>query len=460
MAHYPLLKRSGIAAVCFCALLMGSSCGLIELRDATVSDDVTVDPNQTMLSQAEKKTGYDTNAISSDVGSSDVLAITAVPEAAGPVETAGADGTDPEAAAHDTVRLVFTGDSVFDPSVVSYAASLAREGRNYSFLRIYSGVYQLISEADLSVGLCGTPIFTEYEGVGAPREALDAMMALGFDALDLACPPLMTTVETLPVADGFSTVVTPDEAVAATLASYYDAGMMNYGVYTDGEDYNNIRMLDANGMKVALLAVSGTKHGDTALVPGFDDEEALASWIAYADFQSDLVVVSVDWGEKGAPSGETGDGSASNASVTDEQRRLARRMAEAGADVIVGGGGSLRNVEMIDTGDGTTTLCAYSLGSLLACGEDGTAGANLGGVLSCELYAEDGMLTMEHISVTPVCTHYNETRTEIQSMTLSDYEKMVSSDGGDVALANELYAAYEARVPAELRLPADGESAD
>ena len=57
-----------------------------------------------------------------------------------------------------------------------------------------------------------------------------------------------------------------------------------------------------------------------------------------------------------------------------------KKIAEAGADIIVGNGDNIGKIEWIDTGDGTLTLAAYSLGNILSPADD--AQSLYGGILN------------------------------------------------------------------------------
>lgn len=396
-----------LAAICVAAgftALTASSCGFIELRGSYSETDVVVETKAPMLAQAERKNEIAVNRETESV-----------PEAS----------EEKIAEKRKTVRVALAGESVFDGNVIGNGAKTAENNdtADYSFLQMYSCVYKLISGADISVGMCSTPVVSDYSSVGVPESVLESLKSLGFDAVNIAGAHMF---------DGGA------EAIEDSIGNYYDAGLMNYGIYTDSEDYNNIRLLNADGVNIALLAFSGNEAAENSgyIIPGFKDEQALREWIEYADFISDIVIVSVDWAEQ---SGNT---------VSAEQKRVAGLMAKAGADIIFGGGGSFQPVEYLDTGDGTVTLCAYSLGNLLSCESEKSG---LGGILSFEITAGEGIISIENTQVIPVCTYYTAEYADIRVMPLDSCSDMLTAIGNTDASVDALREIYEMCVPAELR---------
>lgn len=193
----------------------------------------------------------------------------------------------------------------------------------------------------------------------APEAALHMLRAAGVDvvslgfqkALDKGTEPLLETVE-----------------------GARAAGLQVLGAY--GQEVESApvsRMVEIGGVKLALLhytdnltSTAKKKVADSLwMLPTADNAEAD---IAEArQLGADVVLVSLHWGKSGT------------SSVTKAQRELAQRLADAGADVIVGAGSRIvQPAEWLTRGDGGETLCCYSLGSLLS---DSRTDAGVAGML-------------------------------------------------------------------------------
>lgn len=411
--NIPLKNCRKLVALC-CATgltaLSASSCGVIELRDSTVETDAALASNAPLLTQAERKNEVVVND----------------------EEETTAKSAKTEDDLNSVVKVVLTGEAVFDRRVVANAEKLAADGSDstYSFLPMFSNVYTLVSGATFAIGACSTPVVSDYgetTGEGAPKKALESLKSLGFDAINVS---------------GSHMFALGDDGIENSLQRYRDVELMSFGIYADAEDYNDVRILEAGDIRLALLSVSANKTAENSdyIVPGFEDEKALIQWIEYADFISDVVLVATDWSDL------AGD------VVGEEQRRLAQLMAEAGADIIFGGGGAFQDVEYIDTNDGTVTLCAYSLGNLLSCESDTSGSGALGGILSFEITVGAGMISIENTKVIPVCTYCSDEYANVQVLPLSSYRAaLAAEENADIGAAEILQDAFEARVPASLR---------
>ncbi len=145
------------------------------------------------------------------------------------------------------------------------------------------------------------------------------------------------------------------------------AGMTPYGVYASQQERDSLKLMDVNGISVALLSYQNelTSSGKRQTS---DEEQAFAIASQQLPVISDdiskvrqagakVVVVSLCWGKEGATA------------PTSTQTELAQGIANAGADIILGThSGTLQTVEILtaERGDGKyhPVLCAYSLGNL------------------------------------------------------------------------------------------------
>ena len=131
------------ALLCALGLLTVSatSCNFLEMRDATSvlsAREETVAPT---LQQAERKSEVEKKDDSDAVGLNGANGIVIVTEES-----------------FATVSLAISGGISADNNIRTDAASRAREGREYSFLTLYSGVYPLIQNVDFAMTTLQGPV--------------------------------------------------------------------------------------------------------------------------------------------------------------------------------------------------------------------------------------------------------------------------------------------------------------
>lgn len=131
------------------------------------------------------------------------------------------------------------------------------------------------------------------------------------------------------------------------------------GGYSDETDYNTLRIVERNGVKIGLLSYTYGTNGislpasSELVVPYINDEDIIRQ-CAQAKEQSDFLIISVHWGNE------------NQTQVSAEQKRVAKLMAENGADVIIGPHPHvLQSIEVIESDYGET-LCVYSLGNFVS----------------------------------------------------------------------------------------------
>ncbi len=169
--------------------------------------------------------------------------------------------------------------------------------------------------------------------------------------------------------------------VSATKQAISDAGLLPYGLCTS-ENESRITLLNLKGVQVALLSYQEhlsstgrkkTSSEERAFAYAEPSPERIIADIADAKAAgAQVIIVSICWGKAGANI------------PTDEQIQLAQKLANAGADIILGThSGALQPVTVLtaDRGDGKyhPVLCAYSLGNLVT--HDRERRANLASIL-------------------------------------------------------------------------------
>ncbi len=189
------------------------------------------------------------------------------------------------------------------------------------------------------------------------------------------------------------------EGVSSTMEALQSRGIRALGLL-GGELEERWRILEANGIRVALMQY--TNRMSTSIRRSM--ARANASW-AVTEADADIIagdiaeakkagaeicVVYLQWGKDLATS------------PTKEQRSLAKKIADAGADVIIGAGSRIvQNVEYMTANDERKVLCAWSLGSLMT-DERGSAN-RIGGMLLHVTFRKEGngTPTLEKVEYTP-----------------------------------------------------------
>lgn len=154
------------------------------------------------------------------------------------------------------------------------------------------------------------------------------------------------------------------DGVEATLISLDSKGITALGIrYADHMGTPEVRTV--NGVKAAFLQYTDTvpaktrkmmeKDGTGGMVPAADPD-MIAQDIDIARLQgAEAVIVFVSWGKTGA------------AAPDKNQRELAGKIAEAGADLIIGNGSHIpQAAEYLTGANGKNVLCVWSLGTLLS----------------------------------------------------------------------------------------------
>jgi poly-gamma-glutamate synthesis protein (capsule biosynthesis protein) len=189
------------------------------------------------------------------------------------------------------------------------------------------------------------PVNTLPPVLGAPPELARALADVGVDVVSLANNHAMDQ--------------TP-EGLVDSLATARAAGLGVVGVGPDEGEAFRHRTIERGGLKVAFVGFTHHVNGGAgsaaygAVVALLRENERVMASIAEARAEADVVVVAVHWSSDfvGRP--------------LRDQRDLAHRMIDAGADVIVGTGPHiLQEVERLPSPRGAAVV-AYSLGNLVS----------------------------------------------------------------------------------------------
>ena len=259
----------------------------------------------------------------------------------------------PEPEPEPVTFTISAAGTVYAPKAVRESA---QSGANrYDFTPVFEGLGDTLAGADLAIATLETAAAGEdrgFDNYNTAPEILDGLRACGVDLLSLATEHVLDM--------GY-------EGLDLTVSELTARGLNYAGVYPDGADRGRATMLSISGVKVAVLAYTYGLSDEGANKTDGDSRRAIAM-LSTADMVRDitqarvdganLVVVLPHWGTK------------NKTETADTLRRMARQLALAGADVILGThpnvpqGTERLTVTRADGLEYDAVVC-YSLGVLL-----------------------------------------------------------------------------------------------
>lgn len=228
---------------------------------------------------------------------------------------------------------------------------------------------------------------SSYPQFNSPFEIGDALQDAGVDMVTMA---------------NNHTLDKREKGVLSATAYWDKIGMPYTGAFRNPEDQAKLRILECNGISFAFLAYTyGTNgipvpEGKPYLV-NLLDPALMEREIRDSKSKADFTVVSVHWGTE------------YQEEANNTQRELAQKMADWGADVIIGTHPHvLQTIEWVTAADGSRTLVMYSLGNFLSAQEKTIQLiGGIGHVEAVKTVTGDRVeLRLEKPAFTPVHTRY------------------------------------------------------
>ena len=285
----------------------------------------------------------------------------------------------------------------------------------YSFSPIFSNVNQLVSSYDVaSVGEIG--VLGGFEGKGyagwpqynTPDELATSMASAGFRVVNTNTGHLLDW--------GL------DGATHAQGIWKQQTSLLAVGSYENDIDEERVRVVECNGVRVALLSYS-TQQAVVSVgadVPTYvaplASEESIREGVERARTVADAVIVFMHWGDEATHV------------VNDEQRSLASICANAGATAVIGTGSrELQAVEWVLGEDGARCLVAYGLGALASCYS--TADEILSAALTFDLKLTDsGIAEISNVVIHPLVEHKTDDTNDTVYLLRNYSAEMASSN--------------------------------
>ncbi len=334
-----------------------------------------------------------------------------IPETRPDTDVIASESTAPEADVTRSLSFLGCGDNIIYYGTYRDAASQAIPGgRAYNFAPIYDNVRSIISAADIAFINQETPVSQSYEpssypNFNSPVDLTYDLSDVGFDIINLANNHML------------------DQGALGLKESFENwkaRGVTVIGCYEEQENAKYITYYDKNDIRIAFLSYTyGTNLGSDPSEYGL-----YASYLKYADLEgeikearekADFVIVSVHWGQEGS------------LTPSEEQKIYAQKMADWGADVILGHHPHvLQPIEEIQRQDGGTTLCVYSLGNFVH--EQDRYINVVGGMITFDITkVNDQRATWSNPDFTPTVCHYPRSFYGNKVYLLKDYTEELAN---------------------------------
>lgn len=254
-----------------------------------------------------------------------------------------------------TLKVSATGDNLIHDGLYLQARSQATDG-GYDFQSLYQHIAPFYQDFDINWINQETLVVDEttiapssYPCFATPSAMGKQLYEMGFRVFSLSNNHSYDKG-----ADG----------IASTIA-FWDSmpeDVVTTGFYAGESDYENIPLQTIDGVTIAYLAYTyGTNgipqpNGATANIILNSQEDVMQHQIELARTQADIVVVGVHWGTEGSHI------------VHDTQRTLGQKIANWGADIIIGTHPHV--IQSIETftneNTGQIVPVAYSLGNFVS----------------------------------------------------------------------------------------------
>jgi len=337
------------------------------------------------------------------------------------------------------ISFIAAGDNIMHGDIINDAKKRGNSA-GYDFSAMYAGIADLIKSADIafvnqegSIDVSGVN-YMGYPYFNAPPEAGEALVDLGFDVVNIANNHMLDLYE---------------KGLLESI-EYWESkkDILLIGGYRNTEDYNNIRILEKDGIKIAFLSYAyfanyPERHGGTGHIFPKPTDATVKAQVAKAKSMADFVIVSMHWGTET----ERAEGYANSKygttyfALSKEQTRMAQVLADAGVDVVLGHHPHvIQKVDELTGVNGNKMLIVYSMGNLIS-----TMHGNfnlVGGLFQFDIVIEkDGAITTENAKLIPIMTHYltempvaaTPVRYGINVMLLEEYtEELVAKHGSQL----------------------------
>ncbi len=315
-----------------------------------------------------------------------------------------------------SITILGAGDDLIHSTIYNRARKLAG-GKGYNFDPMYQRVAGRIKSADIAVinqesilaskvaPVSGYPLFN------SPTEVGDELVHLGFDVINQANNHVLDMGE---------------KGMKSSLDYWDTKPVTAIGAYRNDADLQNIRIVEAKGIKTAHIGITEMTNGmylpkgSAYRILYTSDTEEIKSLIQKAKRMADVVVISVHWGTE------------DTYTLTDQQKKLAQEMVDWGADIIFGNHPHVvqKLTLLTRASDGAKCPVIFALGNFIS-GQ--LYGRNMvSGLLTVTMTKNfaTGKTTYSSMKFDPIVTHYEARFANLAIYPLSEYSETLASRHG------------------------------
>ena len=300
-----------------------------------------------------------------------------------------------------TVTLAAVGDALIHENILN---SGKQKDGSYNYDKIFENMKEYLEKFDVkiinqeTIFVYDSKKFGGYPSFGTPVEVGDAMRAAGFNVITCATN------------HAYDRGAIGIQNTLDYWKKYKDSVLVT-GIYASQEDYDTLSVREYNGIKIAFLNYTTLLNSGAKKEPYYIrmyKESVALKEIKAAKAQADFVIVLPHWGVE------------YEHEPSESQEKMAKKMAEAGADVIIGCHPHVvQPMKVIKTSDGRRVPCYYSLGNFVS--NMFWFKCQLEGMAELEIVKWNGETTLKSAVYTPIVNHMNKDDSKFTVYLLSDY---------------------------------------
>lgn len=319
-----------------------------------------------------------------------------------------------------TIHFSATGDNLIHSPIYNQARRRATGTEKYDFSYCYEHIAPFYAQQDVNwinqETLCNDELApSSYPCFSTPGDCARALYRAGVRVFSLS---------------NNHTYDKGASGIAATLRFWESMpeDVVTTGLWQGKDDYSRIPVQTINGVKIAYLSYTEHTNG----IPQNSSMEANVIYTSQTDVieqqvqaarqQADFVVVGVHWGVENSHT------------VVDSQRDLAQKLANWGADLIVGTHPHvLQNAQWLTAEGGRQAFVGYSLGNFIS--TQNKPDQLVGAILTVQLQkltAPDGTVSLSVLNpkLHPTVTHYDAGKSNVRTYLFRDYTEELAHRHG------------------------------
>ncbi|MBF7019586.1 CapA family protein [Staphylococcus sp. 18_1_E_LY] len=317
------------------------------------------------------------------------------------------------------LKVVAVGDNLIHPVVYNDA----KVGKNtFDFKPMYSHIKPYIHNSDVAYINQESPLggddipYSGFKRFNTPSSISKDVIDTGFNlingsnnhALDQGTEGLRNNID---------------------VWKKYQTNALFTGVFDSKKERDKTPILNKKGTKISMLSYTFGTNGlkpDHPYQINYINKQNMSKDIAKAKKKSDVVMVSMHWGNEGSHQPNS------------KQKDIADFLAKKNVDVVIGMHPHvIQPVEWKKGTNGHKTLVAYSLGNFLNGQETGTTSNDLGGSIEFDIDKKENKNKIKNVKWRSIVNHYEikdpsdlDTRHNFKLYMLDDYTDKLSNKHG------------------------------